>query len=171
MPSRFTDKLKAIRDACVTRSAEDAQVRKQAEAARSERTSRGIEFRERLETVIDEFTKSWQTEAPSFELKRGFFEGKYMLALRAGDEPDDGALSTDRAYSRLMFLLSPDLEEDLLQLQCRKTIRDRDLDSASVTQPMTEVGLVALTNFVEAQFVEFAERYFAAKGNPTSVGT
>ena len=173
MPRRFKDKLKAMRDASTAKSKRSDKARKEEDRSRSERTAKGFEFRERVEGLIEEFAQNLEAEAPGFALSRGFYESKYMLALRLNEELADADGLVDRYFSRLMFLLSPDLDEQQFHLQCRKTIRNRDLESASLEQPMTEVGLVAVSTFIETQFIAFAEAYFAqnALTRPPVVGT
>ena len=161
MPRRFKDKLKAIRDASTAKSQQDDQARKEEDRIRSERTAKGFEFREHVERLIEEFARNFEAEAPGFALNRGFYESKYMLALRINEELADANGTVDRYFSRLMFLLSPDLDQQQFHLQCRKTIRNRDQESVSLEQPMTEVGLAAVGTFVETQFIAFAEAYFA----------
>ncbi len=160
MATRFKDKLKQIRDASTQRSVIDLKLRSEEDLVKSQRTVKAFEFRESVEAVITELVKSFQAEAPVFVLNRGFFEGKYMLALRLNEELVDSEGRADRYFSRLMFLLDPHTDQDAFDLQCRKTVRNRDLESHSVRSEMTDAGRTTLSEFIEAQFLEFAEQYF-----------
>lgn len=173
MSSRFQDKLRQIRDASQKRSEVSARARTDADIQRSQKTVQAFEFRERVEAVIDEFVKNFQAEAPGFVLTRGFFEGKYMLALRADEQLLDAQGKVDRYFSRLMFLLDPHAEDDSFGAQCRKTIRNRDLETVGQTTGMNETGFEELTAFVETNFVAFAEGYFGETNltRPASVPT
>ena len=80
-----------------------------------------FEFREGIEAVIEDFAKNLQSEVPGFVLTRGFFEGKYMLALRLDEELRDEQGRPQRAFSRLMFLLDPHADSDRFVVQAKKT--------------------------------------------------
>ena len=114
----------------------------------------------RVEAVIEEFVKNFQTEAPSFVLTRGFFEGKYMLALRLDEQLLDEEGQLARYFSRVIFLLDPHLDEDFFAMQVKKTIRNRDLETRSRTAEMNDTGRDEFASFIEEQFLEFAEQYF-----------
>jgi hypothetical protein len=160
MSSAFKDKLKKIRDESARRSEISLKLRSEEDLLRTQRTVRAFEFRESVEAVIEEFFKNFLPEAPGFVLTRGFFEGKYMLALRSDEELVDAEGRHGRYYSRLMFLLNPQVEEDRFSMQAKKTIRNRDVESAQLNAGMAEQDLPELAAFVEQQFLEFAERYF-----------
>ncbi len=172
MSSTFKDKLKQIRDASAKRSEIHLRLRSEEDLVRSQRTVAAFEFRESIEAVIEEFAKNFQSEADGFVLTRGFFEGKYMLALRADEELLDANGKPGRYYSRLMFLLDPHVDEDRFVMQAKKTIRNRDAESTSHTGRMDDDARRGFAGFVEAQFLEFAEQYFAehslSKPAPTS---
>lgn len=157
MSSSFKDRLRQIRDASAKQNQIQLRLRTDEDVMRSQKTVQAFEFRERVEGVIEEYAHSFQSEAPGFVLTRGFFEGKYMLALRFDEASDEGV---HRSFSRLLFLLDPHSGDDTFNVQCKKTIRDRDVDSQLVTVPMADEGLETLGGFVETHFLDFAERYF-----------
>jgi len=163
MASTFQNKLKEIRDAGSRRSEELQKVRSSIGIERSLKTVHGFEYRERVEGVIEELVAGFQEAAIGFELSRGFYEGKYMLALRHVDaHADEKTASTSHgAFSRVIFLLAPHSEDDTFEIQCRKTIRDRDLETLSVTVPMGDESFGRIGEFIEGQFLTFAESYFA----------
>src|SRR5215510_2200707 len=131
MSSAFKDKLKKIRDASAKRSEIHLRLRSEEDLIRSQRTVQAFEFREGVEAVIEEFVKNLQAEVPGFVLTRGFFEGKYMLALRLDEELRDDQGRPLRAFSRLMFLLDPHADDGRFVVQAKKTIRNRDLETAT----------------------------------------
>lgn len=173
MSSRFRDKLKQIRDASQKRSEASHKVRSEADIQRSQLTVAAFEYREQLETVIDDFVENFLTEAPGFALTRGFFEGKYMLALRFDEQLIDGDGQIGGYFSRLMFLLDPHGNEGTFGIQCRKTIRNRDLETSSHATTMDAAGRTELESFIETQFLTFAEGYFGETNltRPSSVPT
>ncbi len=160
MTNRFRDKLKQIRDASQKRSEASHKVRSAADIQRSLLTVAAFDYREQLESVIDDFVDNFLTEAPGFALTRGFFEGKYMLALRSDERLIDGDGQIGSYFSRLMFLLDPHSNDKTFGIQCRKTIRNRDLETHSHATTMDDSGREELEQFIEAQFLGFAEGYF-----------
>jgi hypothetical protein len=104
-------------------------------------------------------------------LTRGFYEGKYMLALRSEEELVDPSGQAARYFSRLMFLLDPHVEENSFSIQAKKTIRNRDLESTSFRGQMADEDTAGFATFVEQQFLEFAESYFgdSTLSKPTGV--
>lgn len=160
MSSAFKDKLRQIRDASAKRSEIHLRLRSDEDLVRSQRTVQAFEFREGLEAVIEEFVKNFQTEAPAFVLTRGFFEGKYMLALRLDEQLLDAEGRIGRYFSRVIFLLDPHLDENFFAMQVKKTIRNRDLETSSRTAEMNDTGREEFAAFIEQQFLQFAEQYF-----------
>jgi len=160
MSSAFKDKLRKIRDASAKRSEVQLRLRSEEDLQRSQRTVHAFEFREGVEAVIEDFAKNLQSEITGFVLTRGFFEGKYMLALRLDEELRDDHGKPARAFSRLMFLLEPHADDDRFAMQAKKTVRSRDLESVSCAGTMTAEGQAEFSRFVEAQFIDFAESYF-----------
>jgi hypothetical protein len=160
MSSAFKDKLRKIRDASAKRSEVQLRLRSEEDLLRSQRTVHAFEFREGVEAVIEEFAKNLQAEIAGFVLTRGFFEGKYMLALRLDEELRDTQGRPVRAFSRIMFLLEPHADDDRFVMQGKKTVRSRDLESVSCSGTMTAEGQAEFARFVEAQFLDFAESYF-----------
>ena len=173
MPSRFQDKLRRIRDASRERSEQTHKVRTEEDIHRSEKTVQAFEYRERVEAGIEDLVASFQEEAPNFVLTRGFFEGKYMLALRLDEQLLDEEGRSGSYFSRLMLLLDPRSEDGEFNVQCRKTIRDRDLETTTKTTAMDDANVATLAEFIEAQFVAFAEAYFGDSSltRPASVPT
>jgi hypothetical protein len=173
MSSAFKDKLKKIRDASTKRSEIQIKLRSEEDLLRSQKTVQAFEFRESIEAVIEDLVKNFQAEAPVFVLTRGFYEGKYMLALRSEEELVDPAGQAARYYSRLMFLLDPHVDQNCFGIQAKKTIRNRDLESTSFRGHMADEDTAGFASFVEQQFLEFAESYFGdtTLSKPTSVGS
>ena len=160
MSSRFRDKLKQIRDASQKRNEVSHRARAEADIHRSQQTVAAFEYREQLEAVIEDFVQNFLTEAPGFSLTRGFFEGKYMLAMRLEEQLLDADGRVDGYFSRLMFLLDPHTEDNSFGMQCRKTIRNKDLETTSQTAEMDASGQAQFTTFIETSFLAFAEHYF-----------
>lgn len=161
MSNRFKQKLKEIRDESQRRAVVSHKARTDEDLHRSEKTVQSFDFRERVEAVIDELVLNFQGEAPGFVLHRGFFEGKYMLAMRLEEQLVDESGKPGQYFSRLVFLLDPHSSDDSFTVECRKTIRNRDLETLSRSGAMATEELEVYGEFVEQQFLTFAEAYFA----------
>ena len=161
MSNRFKQKLKQIRDDSLRRAEVSHKARTEEDLFRSQKTVASFEFRERVEAVIEDFVTNFQAEAEGFVLTRGFFEGKYMLAMRLDEELVDESGKADSYYSRLVFLLDPHSDDGSFSVECRKTIRNRDLETLSKTGHMDGADHDEYARFVEQMFVGFAEAYFA----------
>lgn len=161
MSNRFKQKLKQIRDDSLRRAEVSHKARTEEDIFRSQKTVAAFEFRERVEAVIEDFVTNFRAEAAGFVLNRGFFEGKYMLAMRLDEELLDEDGKPGSYYSRLVFLLDPHSDDGSFSVQCRKTIRNRDLETTSVSGLMDAEAQATYAKFVEQQFLTFAEAYFA----------
>lgn len=173
MTSRFQDKLKEIRDQSARRNEASHKVRSLEDMARSQKTVRAFEYREKVEQVIEDLVANFVLEAPGFVLSRGFFEGKYMLALRTDEQLMDENGRVGHYFSRVIFLLAPHSEDDSFEIQCRKTIRNRDMETQSRTAAMATEALPEISEFIEEQFLGFARVYFGETPltRPASVPT
>lgn len=173
MTNQFQDKLKEIRDASARRSEASHKERSLEDMARSQKTVRAFEYRERVEQLIEDMVGKFLDEAPGFVLSRGFYEGKYMLALRLDEQLMDENGRIGHYFSRLIFLLAPHSEDDSFEIQCRKTVRNRDGETQNRTGPMTTEALTELGEFIEEQFLAFARVYFGETPltRPSSVPT
>lgn len=161
MSNRFKQKLKEIRDESERRAVVSHKTRTDEDLHRSEKTVKSFEFRERVEAVIEELVTNFQAEAPGFVLTRGFFEGKYMLAMRLEEQLVNEDGKPGQYFSRLVFLLDPHSEDDTFAVECRKTIRNRDGETLSRSGAMAKEEMATYSDFVEQQFLAFAEAYFA----------
>jgi len=102
-------------------------------------------------------------EAPAFETSCRLFDGRYLLEVSAREPFTDTHGRSRRALSRLGFLVRS--VADGLEVECHKTVADHDLlpgNARAAHRP--EPGGNALDAFLEAEFLEFAEAYFAALG-------
>jgi hypothetical protein len=160
MSNQFKTRLKQIRDASERRTVASQKARSCEDMERSQKTFQGFEFREKVEAIIDELSEGFSAEADGFELSRGFYESKYMLALRLEEELTDLEGDKGNYFSRIVFLLDPHIADNAFEVQCRKTIRNRDLETTSHEAHMVTDDLASIAGFLEDQFVAFAEGYF-----------
>ena len=106
-------------------------------------------------------------EASGFESSCRLFDGRYLLEVRARDLGEDDKGRPRRWLSRLAFLVGA--EGDELELECHKTVDDRDLAVDRARAPRGDAqGEEALKQFLKDQFLAFAEAYFARASRPVS---
>lgn len=160
MINQFKARLKQIRDASERRTEASQKARSSEDMQRSQKTFQGFEFREKVEAVIEELAEGFSGEAGGFELSRGFYESKYMLALRLDERLTSEDGDKGSYFSRIVFLLDPHIADDSFEVECRKTIRNRDIETTSHAAHMVTDDLASIAGFLEDQFVAFAEGYF-----------
>jgi len=160
MINQFKARLKQIRDASERRTEASQKARSSEDMQRAQKTFQGFEFREKVEAIIEELAEGFSGEAGGFELSRGFYESKYMLALRLDERLTSGDGDKGNYFSRIVFLLDPHIADDAFEVECRKTIRNRDLETTTHAAHMVTDDLTSIAGFLEDQFVAFAEGYF-----------
>ena len=159
MNTTFPTRLAAIRKDADRRTAE-AQVRRvEAVLERSDDWIRSCSFRDQLQKLVADRVAELAEAAPGFVLSKSCFDGRYMLAARQVDH-DAGSESS---FSRLTILMALDTESGQATLECRRTVRNRDLPADRLAVPLTPESLAGLDARIEAWFVEFAEASFASR--------
>ena len=83
-----------------------------------------------------------------------------MLAVR---QVQRDAANGRSSFSRLTIFMALDTEAGQATLECRRTVRNRDLESDRVTVSMTAESLTGLEARIETWFLEFAEAYFGSR--------
>jgi len=159
MNTTFPTRLAAIRKDADRRQAEAQSRRVEAVLERSEDWIRTCGFRDELQQSVADRVAELAVAAPGFVLSQSCFDGRYMLAARQV-ESESG---TEASFSRLTILMALDTESGEATLECRRTVRNRDLATDRVTVPLTDQSLAKLEGRIEAWFVEFAEAWFGAR--------
>ncbi len=157
----FKEKLRKIRAENARRTATHLQERTEEDMAHSDQTVATFNYRERVESLIDDLIQNFCKEAPQFSLSRGFFDGYYSLTTKTEETLIDSEGSSRSYFSRIMLLLNPQMEAQTFSIECRKTVRDVDLETVREETAMNDGGIATLGKFAENQFIEFAESYFS----------
>ncbi len=123
----------------------------------------GLEGLTVLRKRFAELAADFIAEAPGFETSCRLFDGRYLLELSARDAFTDAHGRSRRALSRLGFLVRS--AGGCFDVDCHKTVADHDLTGSSL-QASQEPAVVEgeLCAFLDAEFLEFAEAYYAALG-------
>ncbi|MFO0982237.1 MAG: hypothetical protein U1E76_10960 [Planctomycetota bacterium] len=127
-------------------------------------TEKCFAYREQVQKIIEECIDRFLGEAPSFTKSKGFYEGKYCISIMADELLVDRHGEMDKHFSRISFLLDPCGEEETFMVQCKKTVRQRDLETSRFSQSFLITDMKEVRQFVEGQFFEFAESYFTPSG-------
>jgi hypothetical protein len=117
-----------------------------------------------VQGIIEEFIDRFLVELPAFARSKGFYEGKYCIAVMADELLVDRLGGMDKYFSRISFLLDPCGEEETFMVQCKRTVRERDLETTRFSQSFLITDMSDVRLFVEQQFLEFAETYFTPSG-------
>lgn len=163
MVTEFQERLRQIRE---EKDRESKQRREQDTVAEHERLARlelRFERRERIEKMIEGYGDKFIAEVPAFSRAKSFFEGKYKIEVHNDDLLLDAAGHLTKYFSRITFLLDTQPNQGAIHIQCKKTVRNRDLDSTLSVLEMPAGALEAVEAFVEEQYVEFADAYFSSK--------
>ena len=166
MVTDFQKKLRELREA---KDREVQARRAEDDAASSDRIAElehRFDQRERIARVIEDHAENFTAELDTFALSKSFFEGMYQLAV-SGDElllDDSGAVV--KSFSRIAFLLDPragdELEAgDTIHVRCKKTVRNRDLESSTHVVAEGEDAFDAFQSYVEDEFFGFANAYLS----------
>jgi len=127
-------------------------------------TEKCFAYRERVQGIIEEFIDRFLAELPAFGRSKGFYEGKYCIAVMADELLVDRQGGMDKYFSRISFLLDPCGEEETFMVQCKRTVRERDLETSRFSQSFLITDMSDVHKFIEQQFLEFAEAYFTPSG-------
>lgn len=171
MVTDFQERLRQIREAKDRESQAKRARESAAETDRYQRLEMRFDRREKIEKIIEEFSDTFMAEVPTFERSKSFFEGKYKIEVSSDELALDPGSRVVKQFSRVTFLLDPRPEvvkaTDSIQIRCKKTVRNRDLESTALVVDASEESLDLVRQFVQEQFFGFAAEYFSGT-RPTS---
>ena len=159
----FRDKLKEIR------SKEEARVRRRIpltddELGLNDGTERALFVRGEIVKAVERLMADFISEATAFTVTRGFFEGKYSIALSCDEVCTDDRGESAKFYSRVNFLLDPCTAENRFGITSKITIWNKDLPKAATSGSLTaDDDLQRFREFVEAEMLRFAKAYFKGR--------
>jgi len=166
MVTDFQKKLRELREA---KDREVQARRAEDDAAKTDRIAvleHRFDQREKIVRVVEDHADNFTAELDAFARSKSFFEGMYQIVV-SGDElllDDSGAVL--KSFSRIAFLLDPrpapdDETGDSIHVRCKKTVRNRDLESSTHVVGDSESEHVAFQQFVEDEFFAFAGAYLS----------
>lgn len=127
---------------------------------REDRVELFLRCREQMQAIIEGCHRALQRVAPSFELKRGFYEATYAIVIAIAEHRRDANDRTRKYFSGITFFLAPRLAEQTFDVTCKVVIRNRELEPGHTTRRPGEDAADAFRQFVEAQFCRLAEAFF-----------
>ncbi|MEQ1829797.1 MAG: hypothetical protein ABL921_27795 [Pirellula sp.] len=158
--SEFDDKLKQAAARGANRAnyfqSEAERKRFEIEEFRAQHTKMRLELSDRIETVIKKLIDLF----PGFRYQTVFGEAGWGGACLRDD------LSIERGrrenkYSRFEMAVRPLNEFNVLDLQAKGTIANRELMTRSFYQPLGEVDLAKFKELIESWALTYAELYAA----------
>jgi hypothetical protein len=167
MVTDFEDRLRQIRE---SKNRESEEQRRQDSALSAERHAElaaRFDRRENLERVIGEYADKFVALVSTFTRQKSFFEGMYKIELHSDDLLLGDAGKVTKLFSRIVFLIDTHDTDGHMVVRCKKTVRNRDLESSMHALSRTEESFEAFSKFTEEQFLEFADAYFEGSAAPT----
>lgn len=168
MVTDFQERLRQLREA---KDRETQEERRQTLTASSERHAE-LENRfdrlEQVEKIIEQFSDNFMAVVPAFTRTKSFFEGMYKVETHSDDLTlgNDGHVT--KHFSRITFLLDTHGASGQIVARCKKTVRNRDLESTSFAIDASADGLESFRRFSDEQFIDFANLYFSTPRTTTA---
>ena len=159
----FRQKLKEIR------TAQEATARGRRrltdeELGLGDGTEQVMAERTRISRRIERLMRDFMKESGGFTISRGFFEGKYSLALSCDELCLNERGEMDKCFSRIHFLLDAHSVEGSIEETTKITILNKDLPKATCKASFdSEDQMTELERFQEGEMLRFAEAYFEGR--------
>lgn len=156
--SEFEDRLKnaVARGASRAESLQSAEERKRQEAEELRRLH--TKYRLELSDHIEQVTKKLIDMFPGFRHQTVFGDAGWGSACVRDDLVIEKGTRSNK-YSRFEIVVRPFNEFNVLDLQAKGTIADRELMSRSLYQPVSQVDLSRFRTAVDDWVVAYAELY------------
>ncbi len=166
MVTDFEERLRKIRE---EKSRESEAHKRHADELAHERQVQLadlFERREQLERAIEQYSDKFMEVVPAFTRTKSFFEGKYKVEVNSDEivVGDNGRMG--KLFSRVTFLLDTQSMDGRIVVRCKKTVRNRDLETTSTAVERSPEALETFQRYAEQQFIEFAGAYF--DGEPSA---
>lgn len=170
MVTDFEDRLRQIREAKHRESEAQKRAQSALENERHVELANRIDRLEHVEAMLVELSDKFMEVVPTFQRSKSFFEGMYEIQVGSDEVViGDGGLGEGakmrKLFSRITFLLDTHAADGRIGVRCKKTVRNRDLESTVANIEPAPTPLDPFRAFADEQFIEFAEAYFA--GSPT----
>ncbi|HAN99694.1 MAG TPA: hypothetical protein DCQ98_20725 [Planctomycetaceae bacterium] len=158
----FQERLQKAIHRGLAKGVEQSEQAKAKRLSKEEIRSLYTKYRLDLSEHIEACMKHLPDHFPGFVLERLYGELGWGAAVRRDDSliGSDGRRSN--VYSRLEVAVKSITEHDVLDLQAKGTIRNRELFRRHHFQAIAEVDLAKFREMVDVWIVEFAELYAAA---------
>lgn len=157
----FGERLSAIRVEGRARSERDRAHRSANDMLRTQELMRSFAFLADVEQAAVTLLEDLALELPvTAKVARTVFDGRYQVFLRFEETLRDRDGQTLRAFSRVALLLEPKARDGRFSVECRSTVRSRDLSGDAVTVDMDAAGLERLRALFETRALAFAQHYF-----------
>lgn len=170
MVTDFEERLRQIREAKHRESEAKRLAQSALENERHVELTNRIDRLAQVEATVVELSDKFMEVVPSFQRSKSFFEGMYEIQVGSDEVVIGENAKMKKLFSRITFLLDTHAADGRIGVRCKKTVRNRDLESTVATIEPPPATLEEFRNFADEQFIDFAGTYFqhatpAAKGH------
>lgn len=158
----FQERLKNAIDRGLARGVQQTEQTKAARLTKEEVRSLYTKYRLELSDHIEACLKPLLDHFPGFEIETLYGDKGWGAAIRRDDLTITSDGKRNSAYSRLEVAVKPITDHDILDLQAKGTIRNRELFRRHFYQPVAEAELKQFQDLVTTWVLEFAEQYAAS---------
>lgn len=170
MVTDFEERLRQIREAKHRESEAQRLAQSALENERHVELTNRIDRLAQVEATVVELSDKFMEVVPSFQRSKSFFEGMYEIQVGSDEVVIGENAKMKKLFSRITFLLDTHAADGRIGVRCKKTVRNRDLESTVATIEPPPASLDEFRTFADEQFIDFAGTYFqnatsAAKGH------
>lgn len=158
----FQERLKNAINRGLARGVQQTEQKKSERLSQEEVRSLYTKYRLELSEHIEACLKPLLDHFPGFDLETLYGDKGWGAAIKRDDLTIGSDGRRNNAYSRLEVAVKPISDHDILDLQAKGTIRNRELFRRHFFQPVAEVELKHFQDLVSTWVLEFAEQYAAS---------
>jgi len=160
----FQERLKQAVHRGLSRGVEQSEQEKAKRLTHEEVRGLYSKYRLELSEHIEQCLKHLPVHFPGFQLETLYGDRGWGAAVHRDDSTGGIRGRRTNVYSRLEIAVKPIADHDVLDLQAKGTIRNRETFRRHHYQPISEVDLARFKGLVDQWALEFAE-LFAATGD------
>jgi hypothetical protein len=162
MVTDFEERLRQIREAKNRESEAQKRAQNALENERHVELANRMDRLAQVEATLVELSDKFMEVVPAFQRTKSFFEGMYEVQV-GNDEVVIGENAKMRKlFSRITFLIDTHAADGRIGIRCKKTVRNRDLESTVASIDPAPATLEGFRTFVDEQFIEFAGAFFGS---------
>ncbi|MCA9104199.1 MAG: hypothetical protein R3B96_11915 [Pirellulaceae bacterium] len=158
----FQDRLKSAIERGMTRGVRQSEQKKAERLSQEEIRGLYTKYRLELSEHIEACLRPLLDHFPGFEIETLYGDRGWGAAIRRDDLTISGDGKRNNLYSRLEVAVRSVAEHDILDLQAKGTIRNRELFRRHHFERVGDVDIAQFRELVSNWILEFAEQYAAS---------